>query len=57
LLGYARRTVHVDGPDGIRGGVKGSFPVDGGYGTYEFLNWAAKFLIDACDAERVARSE
>jgi hypothetical protein len=25
--------------------------VDGGYGTYEFLNWAAKFLIDAGQAE------
>lgn len=51
LLSYARRTVHLDGPTGVRGGVKGSFPVDGGYGTYEFLNWAAKFLIDAGQAE------
>ena len=56
LLRYARRTVQVDGPVGIRGGVKGSFPVDGGYGTYEFLNWAAKILIDACEAERLVRS-
>ena len=56
LLRYARRTVQVDGPVGIRGGVKGSFPVDGGYGTYEFLNWAAKFVIDACEAERLVRS-
>ena len=31
----------------MTGGVKGSFPVDGGYGTYEYLNWAAKFTIDA----------
>jgi len=51
LLSYVRRTVHLDGPTGVRGGVKGSFPVDGGYGTYEFLNWAAKFLIDAGQAE------
>lgn len=56
LLRYARRTVQLEGPTGIRGGVKGSFPVDGGYGTYEFLNWAAKFLIDAGDAERRIRS-
>ncbi len=56
LLGYARRTVHLDGPAGVRGGVKGSFPVDGGYGTYEFLNWAAKFLIDAGHVERLVRS-
>jgi hypothetical protein len=55
LLHYARRTVHIDGPTGLRGGVKGSFPVDGGYGTYEFLNWAAKFLIDAGNAEREER--
>ncbi|MEO7104307.1 MAG: hypothetical protein ABI311_13000 [Gemmatimonadaceae bacterium] len=51
LLGYARRTVRLDGPTGVRGGVKGSFPVDGDYGKYEFLNWAAKFLIDAGQAE------
>ena len=30
-----------------RGGVKGAFPVDGAYGEYEYLNWAAKFCIDA----------
>jgi len=56
LLSYARRTVRLDGPSGVRGGVKGSFPVDGGYGTYEFLNWAAKFLVDADHAERLVRS-
>jgi hypothetical protein len=31
----------------VRGGVPGSFPIWGGYGTYEYLNWAAKFLADA----------
>ncbi len=31
---------------GIRGGVPGSFPIWGGYGTFEHLNWAAKFLAD-----------
>ena len=41
----------LDGPEDVRGGVKGSFPVDGGYGTFEYLNWAAKFTIDACLAE------
>ncbi len=44
---YVRRTVQVDGPPGVRGGVKGSFPVQGAYGQYEFLNWAVKFVIDA----------
>ena len=50
---YVRRTVILDGEDGVRGGINGSFPLDGGYGTYEFLNWAAKFTIDANLAEQV----
>jgi hypothetical protein len=44
---YVRRTVVVDGPDNVRGGVKGSFPVSGEYCTYEYLSWACKFCIDA----------
>ena len=32
---------------GLRGGIKGSFPLDGDYGRYEVLNWATKFFIDA----------
>ncbi len=44
---YVRRTIRLDGPDGIRGGVKGSFPVWGGYLTYEYPNWAAKFFLDS----------
>src|SRR5450830_537528 len=44
---YVRRTIAVNGPEHARGGVKGSFPVDGDYGTWAYLNWAAKFCIDA----------
>lgn len=44
---FVRRTVHMDGDADTRGGVKGAFPVDGAYGRYEFLNWAAKFTIDS----------
>jgi len=44
---YVRRTVRLDGPAETRGGVKGSFPVDGAYGRYQYLNWACKFFIDA----------
>ena len=44
---FVRRTVHLDGPMELRGGVKGSFPVDGAYGRYQLLNWAAKFLADS----------
>lgn len=44
---FVRRTVRLDGPLDTRGAVKGSFPVNGVYGKYEYLNWAAKFLADA----------
>ena len=44
---YVRRTIKTEGPPEVRGGIKGSFPVNGGYGTYQYLNWACKFFIDA----------
>ena len=46
-LSYVRRSISLDGPVGVRGGVKGSFPVDGEYGRLQYLNWAAKFYLDA----------
>lgn len=49
---FVRCTVRTDGAPELRGGVKGSFPVNGDYGHYEFLNWAAKFCIDANMAEQ-----
>ena len=33
--------------EGLRGGIKGSFPFDGEYGRFEVLNWATKFYVDA----------
>ncbi len=30
----------------IRGGIKGSHPIDGGYMTWRYPNWAAKFFMD-----------
>jgi uncharacterized protein YyaL (SSP411 family) len=33
-------------PD-VRGGIKGSSPVQGEYGAYELLSWATKFFVDA----------
>lgn len=48
---FVRRTVRIEGSADTKGGVKGSFPVDGAYGRYEFLNWAAKFTVDANRAE------
>jgi len=44
---YVRRTISVEGAPDRRGGVKGSFPVSGVYGQYQYLNWAAKFTLDA----------
>jgi hypothetical protein len=51
LNAYVRRTMRMEGPAEVRGGVKGSFPVDGDYGTFEYLNWAAKFMIDSNQLE------
>ncbi|WP_287461035.1 hypothetical protein [Accumulibacter sp.] len=44
---YVRRTVCLTGNPDVVGGVRGSFPVDGEYGRFEYLNWAAKFCIDS----------
>jgi hypothetical protein len=49
---YVRRTVSIDGCPEIRGAVKGSFPIDGDYGRFEYLNWATKFTIDSNMLER-----
>jgi len=38
--------IHSSHP-GIRGGVKGSFPITGAYSFLKYPNWAAKFLADA----------
>lgn len=51
---FVRRTVRVDGPPDTRGGVKGSFPVDGAYGRFELLSWACKFTVDANALERAS---
>lgn len=52
---FVRRTVRVDGPDETRGAVKGALPVYGDYGRFEYLNWAAKFFVDANRLEREVR--
>ena len=44
---YVRRTMKVNGPPETRGAIKGSFPIQGGYCTYEYPNWACKFFIDS----------
>ncbi|HET7525673.1 MAG TPA: hypothetical protein VFK10_07005, partial [Burkholderiaceae bacterium] len=48
---FVRRTVRLDGPAAIRGAVKGSFPIDGAYGRFQYLSWAVKFLADSLMTE------
>jgi hypothetical protein len=50
---YVRRTMKVDGAIETRGGIKGSFPLNGQYNAYQYVNWASKFFIDANMLERV----
>jgi hypothetical protein len=47
--------VKIEGRPETRGAVKGSFPVSGEYGHYQYLSWAAKFLVDANVLERESR--
>lgn len=44
---FVRRTIRLDGPPDLQGGVRGSFPIWGDYAAYEYPNWAAKFYMDA----------
>ena len=44
---YVRRTMAVEGRPEIRGAIRGSFPIHGDYGSFEYLNWAAKFFVDS----------
>ncbi len=52
---YVRRTITTDRDPDTDGGVKGSFPVNGLYGQWQYLNWACKFTIDANLVELEAR--
>jgi uncharacterized protein YyaL (SSP411 family) len=48
VLAFIKRTQNRTASDpGLRGGIKGSAPLGGGYGTYQILNWATKFFADA----------
>lgn len=48
LTDYVLRRHNIDDPDPtVRGGVYGSWPIYGWYGSFEVLNWATNFLIAA----------
>ncbi len=40
---------------GIRGGLSGAWPIDGGYSVYCYVNWAAKYFVDALLEARIVR--
>lgn len=52
-----RRTLRTDTSATTRGAIKGSFPVDGDYCSFEYPNWATKFGIDSFSFEQRVRAE
>jgi squalene-hopene cyclase-like protein len=54
---YVRGTMKVDGPPETRGAIKGSFPVNGQYQAYQYVNWACKFFVDANMLESTVRGQ
>lgn len=48
---HSRRTLVLTGPEELKGGIRGSFPVDGGYNPYSILSWGNKFFLDSQLAE------
>jgi hypothetical protein len=58
LNDYVKSTQNLDARHpGLRGGVKGSHPIDGLYSPFVYVNWAAKFFADALMLECRARAE
>jgi SAM-dependent methyltransferase len=53
--------MRLSGPPDVRGGIKGSFPIDGDYAPFEYVSWGAKFTADSLmreiDADADGRSE
>lgn len=48
IVGFVASTQRIDGgPHATRGGIKGSFPINGGYHPWQYPNWATKFFADA----------
>ncbi len=47
LINSVKGTIRTSGTPELIGGVRGSEPVQGGYCSYQYPNWAAKFTADA----------
>jgi uncharacterized protein YyaL (SSP411 family) len=57
VLAFLKRTQNRASRDpGLRGGIKGSYPLDGGYNPYQLLNWATKYFVDALLRDDRARA-
>jgi hypothetical protein len=60
LIGHAKRANRFNmsiqdlstGDERVRGALKGSHPVNGGYMTYKYPNWATKFFMDGLMLEQ-----
>ena len=48
MVEWLKRRQSLENPaPGIRGGLPGAWPIDGGYSIYNYVNWATKYFIDA----------
>jgi uncharacterized protein YyaL (SSP411 family) len=57
VLGYLKQRQNRTSQDGgLRGGIAGSSPLGGRYGSYEILNWATKYFADAMMRELTCES-
>ncbi|MCK4720769.1 hypothetical protein KAU08_08925, partial [bacterium] len=52
---YVRRTMKTSGRPETLGAIKGSFPVNGKYSPYIYINWACKFFVDSNMCEKEIR--
>lgn len=58
VIGFLKRTQNrAIAEPGLRGGIRGSYPIGGGYGAHQVLSWATKYFADALiRSERLAAS-
>lgn len=48
VLNFVKQTQKLECPNRAElGGIKGSYPIDGGYHPWQYPNWATKFFADA----------
>lgn len=59
MIDWIKARQALDNPEpGVRGGVPGAWPVDGGYSVFCMVNWAAKYFADGLiEARRVKREQ